>query len=92
MSTPGSWCSMSVNLAGDAMIRCCTYPERAPILALSGVAVSVSVTSADRMAVSEADVGNARLLLLAARTYLAECERLHALARDDGPPAASAAA
>ncbi|WP_157430996.1 hypothetical protein [Actinomadura macra] len=60
---------------------------------LSGGGLSVAVTSASREVVSVVDVDNARLLE-AARTFLAECERLRALASttDAAAPSAAAAA
>ncbi|WP_067451398.1 hypothetical protein [Actinomadura macra] len=95
MTSRSSWGSVSVHLGADAMIRCCTYTDAAPILTLSSDGLSVAVTGAGGDAVSAVDVDNARLLLRAAQTFLAECERLHALASTAdaaGPSAAAAAA
>ncbi|WP_131740829.1 hypothetical protein [Actinomadura roseirufa] len=72
---------VTVLLAQGTRIDCHTYPASGPILAVWGTGLSLMLTSG-RGAVTAADVDNAHELLEAVQTYVAECERLYAMASE----------
>lgn len=73
-----SWSSISLRHGPRACVVCHAYPDRAPILGVSGGGSSLSLSPIDGDRVAPRDVVFARELVAAARMYLAECERLAA--------------
>ena len=67
-----------VRLIGSTWIRCCTYPDEAPILTISDGAADITITSPGRGEVTEDDVRFGRQLADAVNQYAAELERLAA--------------
>ncbi len=83
-----------VRLTGSTYIRCCTYDDAAPILAIRDGAVDITITNPGRGEVTEEDVRFGRLLAEAVARYAAELERLAARNRvtaADPDPAGQAA-
>ena len=83
-----------VRLIGSTWIRCCTYPNEAPILTIQDGPVDISITNPGRGEVTEQDVAFGRLLAQAAAAYAAELDNLAARNRApvSGPDAAGQAA
>jgi hypothetical protein len=73
-----SFGAVSVHAGASAYVACSTYEEAAPILSVHAGRLIVSITSAERKAVSEQAVTFARELASQAALFAAECERLHA--------------
>jgi len=67
-----------VRLTGSTWIRCCTYPDAAPILTISDGPAEVVITNPGRGEVTEDDVRFGRQLAQAVNLYLAELEKLAA--------------
>jgi hypothetical protein len=67
-----------VRLIGSTWIRCCTYPNEAPILTIQDGPVDISITNPGRGEVTEDDVRFGRQLADAVNQYAAELERLAA--------------
>ena len=67
-----------VRLTASTYIRCCTYPDAAPILTIQDGAADITITSPGRGEVTEEDVQFGRLLADAVNRYAAELERLAA--------------
>ena len=67
-----------IRLTGSTCIRCCTYPDHAPILAIQDGAADITITNPGRGEVTEEDVRFGRLLAEAVNQYAAELERLAA--------------
>jgi hypothetical protein len=67
-----------VRLTASTFIRCCTYPDAAPILTIQDGAADITITSPGRGEVTEDDVRFGRLLAEAVTRYAAELERLAA--------------
>ena len=65
-----------VRLTASTWIRCCTYPDAAPILAIRDGAADITITNPGRGEVTEDDVRFGRLLAEAVARYAAELERL----------------
>jgi hypothetical protein len=61
-----------IRLTGDTFIRCCTYDDQAPILAIDDGNVSVSITVPDTHRVTGEDVNRAMALADAVARYAAE--------------------
>ncbi len=84
-----------VRLTASTYIRCCTYPDHAPILTIQDGPADVTITSPGQGAVAEEDVAFGRLLAEAVNRYAAELERLaapdHAAADADSDSAGKAA-
>jgi hypothetical protein len=70
-----------VRLTDSTWIRCCTYPDEAPILTISDGAADITITSPGRGEVTEDDVRFGRQLADAVAQYAAELERLAATDR-----------
>ena len=62
----------SIRLTGSTFIRCCTYDDSAPILAIDDGNVSVSLTVPDVHRVTGEDVNRAMALADAVARYIAE--------------------
>jgi len=67
-----------VRLTGSTWIRCCTYDDGAPILAIQDGPVDITITNSGQGEVTEEDVRFGRLLAKAVNRYAAELERLAA--------------
>ena len=67
-----------VRLIGSTWIRCCTYPNEAPILTIQDGAADITITNPGRGEVTDDDVKFGRLLAEAVTRYAAELERLAA--------------
>jgi hypothetical protein len=65
----------SLYLSGGSFIRCCTYADRPPILALDDRCVSVSIAVPDRHQVTGDDLDTARRLADAVAAYIADLKR-----------------
>jgi hypothetical protein len=65
----------ALRLSGATHIQCCTYDDRAPILAVHDRRVSVSVSVLDPDRVTGEDLEAARRLADAAAHYLTDLER-----------------
>jgi hypothetical protein len=65
-----------VRLTASTYIRCCTYPDAAPILTIQDGAADITITNPGRGEVTEQDVRFGRLLAEAAARYAAELDRL----------------
>ena len=61
-----------IRLTGDTFIRCCTYEDQAPILAIDDGNVSVSLSVPDVHRVTGQDVNRAMALADAVARYAAE--------------------
>jgi len=68
----------TVRLTPDSFIRCCLYPDHAPILALDDGPVHVSVTVPDVEHLTADDLAAGRDLVAAVTTYLSDLEHHHA--------------
>ncbi len=64
-----------VRLTDSTYIRCCTYPDAAPILTILDGAVDITITNPGRGEVTEDDVRFGRLLAEAVTRYAAELEK-----------------
>ena len=64
-----------VRLTASTYIRCCTYPDAAPILAIHDGAADITITNPGRGEVTEDDVRFGRLLAEAVDRYAAELDR-----------------
>ncbi|RSN59567.1 hypothetical protein [Actinomadura sp. WAC 06369] len=84
--------SLAIRLGSGAFVHCCTYPDAAPILTFSARGISFSLTNRERDDIDVGDVENARRLLEAVTTFVAEVERLHAANETAADPARDAAA
>ena len=73
-----------IRLTGRTYIRCHTYGDSAPILAIDDAPARVSMTVPDPARVSEDDVATARQLAKAVAEYVAELEQLAAATRHSG--------
>ena len=76
-----------IRLTESTHIRCCTYEDAAPILAIRDGAADITITNPGRGEVTEEDVRLGRALAEAVARYAAELERLAARNRGtaDGP-------
>jgi hypothetical protein len=74
-----------VHLDGGAWIQCCTYPDRAPVLAIDSGSVEVSVGARDFEHVTAEDVALARQLAATVAEFVAELERCAAGTGEAGP-------
>ena len=79
-----------VRLTASTWIRCCTYPDAAPILTLRDGAADITITNPGRGEVTEDDVRFGRLLADAVNLYAAELGK-HA-ARDSAAAGADESA
>ena len=61
-----------IRLTGGTLIRCCTYEDQAPILAIDDGNVSVSLTVPDVHRVTGQDVNRAMVMADAVARYAAE--------------------
>ena len=88
MELRDSYCSMSLNIGADAVIRCATYTDGVhPILTIDVPHNYLSLSPAGHNApITEDHVAKARDLAAAVATYLAEVERLHAAALAEATP------
>ena len=73
-----------VRLTASTCIRCCTYPDHAPILTIQDGPADVTITNPGQGGVTEEDVAFGRLLAAAVNRYAAELEKL-AAANHEGP-------
>ena len=82
-----------VRLTASTHIRCCTYADAAPILAIYDGAADITITNPGQGEVTEEDVTFGRLLAEAVNRYAAELEQLAARNRAtaDGPDSGQAA-
>ena len=84
-----------IRLTASTYIRCCTYPDHAPILTIQDGPADVTITNPGQGEVTQEDVAFGRLLAEAVNRYAAELERLaatgHAAADADSGPAGKAA-
>ena len=83
-----------VRLTASTYIRCCTYDDAAPILAIRDGSADITITNPGRGEVTEDDVRSGRLLAEAVSLYVAEMEK-HvikgaATADSDEPPGQAA--
>jgi len=67
-----------VRLTASTYIRCCTYPDAAPILTITDGPADITITSPGKGEVTEDNVRFGRLLAEAVTRYAAELERLAA--------------
>jgi len=67
-----------VRLTDSTYIRCCTYDDHAPILAIQDGPADITITNPGQGEVTEDDVKFGRLLAEAVTRYAAELERLAA--------------
>jgi len=67
-----------VRLTASTYIRCCTYPDAAPILTIQDGAADITITSPGRGEVTEDDLTFGRQLAEAVTRYAAELERIAA--------------
>ena len=84
-----------VRLTGSTFIRCCTYPDEAPILAIQDGPADITITSPGQGEVTADDVRFGCLPAEAVARYAAELERLAPTdhpAADAGPGPAGQAA
>jgi hypothetical protein len=65
-----------VRLTDSTWIRCCTYPDEAPILTIQDGPADITITNPGRGEVTEDDVRFGRLLAQAVNLYVAELEKL----------------
>jgi hypothetical protein len=72
-----------VRLTASTHIQCCTYPDAAPILAISDGPVDITITNPGHGGVTAEDVAFGRLLAQAVTRYAAELEQLAARAAAD---------
>jgi hypothetical protein len=79
-----------VRLTDSTWIRCCTYPDAAPILTIQDGPAEITITNPGRGEVTEDDVRRGRLLAEAATRYAAELEK-HATKAGSGEPSGQAA-
>ncbi len=70
-----------VRLTASTYIRCCTYPDHAPILTIQDGPADVTITNPGQGEVTEEDVVVARQLAKVVSQYVAELERLAAADR-----------
>jgi hypothetical protein len=77
MSTGRSFSSYSLHIGDDWLVRCSTYDDTTPILALDAGPSAVCITTRGKDA-NTAAVEFARALADAARKYADEMERMHA--------------
>ena len=82
-----------VRLTASTFIRCCTYQDAAPILAIEDGAADITITAPGRGEVTADDVAFGRVLAEAVARYAAELDRLAARddATADGPGSGQAA-
>jgi hypothetical protein len=87
---PGSDISVQpfIRISGGTFIRCCTYDDQAPVLAIDDGNVSVSLTVPDVHHVTGQDVNRAMALADAVARYITE---LGAHVADDDGAATDAA-
>ena len=74
MSGRDSFSNLSYHVGGDWRTYCHTYPDRAPIFAISAGRSAVTISVPGRVA-DEAAVEFARAMVLDAQTFAAEMER-----------------
>ena len=67
-----------VRLTGSTWVRCCTYPDEAPILTIQDGPADITITNPGRGEVSEDDVRFGRVLAEAVARYAAELEKFAA--------------
>jgi hypothetical protein len=67
-----------VRLTASTYIRCCTYPDAAPILTIQDGPADITITNPGQGEVTGDDVRFGRLLAEAATRYAAELEKLAA--------------
>ena len=83
-----------IRLTASTYIRCCTYPDHAPILTIQDGPADVTITNPGQGAVTEEDVAFGRLLAEAVNRYLSELEKFASKDRTtmaDPDPAGKAA-
>jgi hypothetical protein len=84
MSSNGrSFSSYSLHIGDDWLVRCSTYDETTPILALDAGPSAVCITTRGKDA-NTAAVEFARALADSARKFADEMERMHAAQLDGG--------
>jgi hypothetical protein len=85
-----------VRLTDSTWIRCCTYPDAAPILTIHDGPAEITITNPGRGEVTEEDVRFGRELAEAVNRYAAELEKHaatnHAATAADGDEPAGQAA
>ena len=67
-----------VRLTASTYIRCCTYPDAAPILTITDGPADITITNPGQGEVTEDDVRFGRVLAEAVTRYAAELEKLAA--------------
>jgi hypothetical protein len=72
-----------LRLTGSTYIRCCTYPDTAPILSIRDGVVDIAITNPGQCEVTEDDVRFGRELAEAVTRYAAELERIAARDRTE---------
>jgi hypothetical protein len=70
-----------VRLTASTYIRCCTYPDAAPILTITDGPADITITNPGKGEVTEDDVRFGRALAAAVTRYAAELEKLSAANR-----------
>ncbi len=65
-----------IRLSGSTCIRCCTYPDHAPILTIQDGPADITITNPAGGEVTAEDVAFGRELAEAVTRYVAELERL----------------
>ena len=71
-----------IRLTASTYIRCCTYDDHAPILAIQDGPADITITNPGRGEVTEEDVTFGRQLAEAVTRYVAELERRAAIDQD----------
>ena len=79
-----------IRLTASTYIRCCTYEEAAPILAIVDGAADITITNPGSGEVTAEDVRFGRMLAEAVARYAAELERLAAKDQATADPGESA--
>ena len=67
-----------IRLTASTWIRCCTYDDHAPILAIQDGPAEITITNPGKGEVTQEDVRFGRALAEAVTRYAAELERLAA--------------
>ena len=80
-----------VRLTASTWIRCCTYEDAAPILAIQDGPADITITNPGRGEVTADDVTFGRQLAEAVARYVAELERLAAAPSGEPEPGADSA-
>jgi hypothetical protein len=75
-----------VRLTASTNIRCCTYPDAAPILTIQDGPADITITNPGKGEVTQEDITFGRLLAEAVNRYVAELEKLAPRARQAADP------